>query len=215
LHSVKFSIAVRVSFSIFGPFQFANCAARTTAAHRFRYGILADFIAGLRQSWILADFGTGPTLRRRVCLQMALFRKPLRFRPLKAGFQLRFLRLDWPYTEPSVFLDTLPIRETVVVCQYSPDVPPFMCGSPPPTEARPSRTSCNRSKRPPDGLDGRSWRSTAMKGSAARRRDEWHSMPVARVVDGTSRRPFLFVLPSIRTPILRHRAAKVDLPVIL
>jgi hypothetical protein len=49
------SIAVRVSFSILGPFQFADCAADHGCTSVQVWTILADFIAGLRQPAQLLD----------------------------------------------------------------------------------------------------------------------------------------------------------------
>ena len=67
-----------------------------------------------------------------------------------------------PLTQRSL-LDELPLRTTLPIWQH-PDAPPCMCGSPPLTEARPSRTA-------PGGcwtawLDGR--------GDLPRRGHQWH-----------------------------------------
>src|SRR5208337_2736083 len=49
------SIAVRVSFSILGPFQFADCVADHGCTSVQVWTILTDFIAGLRQPAQLLD----------------------------------------------------------------------------------------------------------------------------------------------------------------
>ena len=71
---------------------------------------------------------------------------------------------------PRSSLDELPIRATLATRQHRPDAPRCMFGSRLVIAARPWRTSYSRSRRPLDGLAGRSsWRSTATRGSVAPR----------------------------------------------
>jgi hypothetical protein len=89
---------------------------------------------------------------------------------------------------PRSLLDALPIRETLAAWQH-PDAPRSTSGSRPVIAARPSRTSYSRSRRPPDGLGGQSWRFYRDEGiSGTRGRDKRPGLDA--LLKGVARREF-------------------------